>query len=231
MLPRAFAAVALAVAFSGCLSNGVRAPFSSEPCGPVEPASDGTLPVCIRENADAFLRYLLGKERAATQTAFLRSEFDGPPAFCTPDSCTETARTPHYRVLYHFADPGAPFVDVLAEIRVALNGTILDPGDAGLPDCIALPAECKFPIDEQAALRIARQNGLPAGVKPWATSFHFYFGDPTHPGERGRPGTFVWGVSSTLAEPSGHDGGHGKSAIIDGNDGRFYDISNWSVQY
>lgn len=127
---------------------------------------------------------------------------------------------PHYLLVADFYVAVHPSVRL--EFRLAPDGKLLWPDPAhSVPPCASLPVECHF-ISESEAIQLARRAGLPEGVRPWQTSFHFYAGL----NEETR--TFVWSVQATTKE--GRSGALGRLALFDANTGRPWGISSWFEQ-
>jgi hypothetical protein len=123
-------------------------------------------------------------------------------------------RSPRYIVLYRLRIPEKPFVDEVVVVNIKQDGGWFKDtaDDEGLPDCVSNPAECEFPIDEDAAIEIAKKAGLQTGVKPWKADFRW----------RGRKyGTYVWEVENTLSDT------HGEAVLIDANSGAVLEMGRW----
>jgi len=123
---------------------------------------------------------------------------------------------PRYIVLYKLRISGRPFVDEVVVVNIKENGGWFEDTahDEGLPDCVSQPEECEFPIDEAAAIEIARDVGLEAGNKPWKTDFRWF----------GRKhSTYAWVVENELGE------WFGESVLIDANDGVVINMGEWTT--
>jgi len=126
-------------------------------------------------------------------------------------------RHSRYIVIYLFRIPGKSFINEFIVLNIHEDGGWFDDtaSDEGLPDCAENPLECEFPIDEEAALEIARTVGLQQGIEPWRADFNW--------GRRAHK-TYVWEVWNTLGDR------RGERVIIDANDGAVLDMSEWRVE-
>ncbi len=124
---------------------------------------------------------------------------------------------PRYVVIYKFLVPGRPFVDEVVVVNIKTDGGWFEDTahDEGLPDCASQPKECEFPIDEAAAIEIARDAGLQEGKKPWRSDFRW--SGRTHK-------TYVWEIRNELEQLSG------ELVFIDANDGTVLEVSDWRVE-
>ena len=136
---------------------------------------------------------------------------------------------PVWRFSFRLRIPEKPWIDESVSVAVDLQGHLTPKRDAtgrylptggiaGIGDCAHDSSLCVFPIDEQEAIRIAKQDGLEEGLGPWKTSFHWYYS---------RDGRFVWVITNTLSD-RGPCERSGKSFIIDANTGAVFQRSNWS---
>jgi hypothetical protein len=129
-----------------------------------------------------------------------------------PDWC----RWPRYIVIYKLRIPGKPFVDEVVVVNIREDGRWFEDvaHDEGLPDCVSHPEECEFPIDEAAAIEIAREAGLQEGRKPWRSDLRW--SGRTHR-------TYVWEIRNELEQL------RGEFVFIDANDGTVLEVSEWHV--
>lgn len=80
---------------------------------------------------------------------------------------------------------------------------------------------CDFNITEEKAIKIATDNGLEKGIKPWKTGFIW---DPNLK-------QYTWHILSTSSESKSSEGfrGNGKEIIIDPNSGLVLEMNDWHV--
>ncbi len=123
---------------------------------------------------------------------------------------------PRYVVIYKLRISGRPFVDEVVVVNIKENGGWFEDTahDEGLPDCVSQPEECEFPIDEAAAIEIARDAGLQPGSKPWKADFSWF-------GRKHK--TYAWVVENELGE------WFGESVLIDANDGVVINMGEWII--
>ena len=133
-----------------------------------------------------------------------------------PESGAKFLQKPYYLMVYSFKIPEKPYVDGVIWFSVDTDGNvILEGGVFGIPD----PAKCDFPIDEAAAIQIAKNAGLEEGIAAWETSFHCY-----------GSARYVWTVQNTLTAPSQGDLLSGKGVVIDANSGEVIENYGWACQ-
>ena len=174
-------------------------------CGAAD-ASD--VPLNVLNKANDFIISKTGKEF-----------FD---KYITPDFTVITYNDPYYKMAYKFFMPEKPFVNTVINFIIDKNGNV-DRNDeiAGIPDYKNNPASCRFNINEEHAIKIAKENGLQTGVAKWKTGLLW---DKTFD-------QYVWHVLSTYSE-SGEDKnykGSGKELIIDPNTGEVISANLWHI--
>lgn len=132
-----------------------------------------------------------------------------------PEGAAEFLQRPYYLMVYSFKMPEKPFVNGVIEFCVDTDGNlILEREPYGIPD----PTKCDFPIDEAAAIQIAKNAGLEEGIAAWETSFHCY-----------GSARYVWTVQNTLTlSTSPEQGGNG--VVIDANSGEVIENYGWACQ-
>lgn len=127
-----------------------------------------------------------------------------------------------YFLAYRFTIPEKPFVNGSIRFTIDSLGNVLsDKEISGIPDCIHSPEDCEFVIDEQQAVRIAKENDLDEGIKEWRKSFMW---NSTY-------NKYVWQILSTLKESVGDFGyrGNGIEMIIDPNSGEVLALTEWRI--
>lgn len=131
--------------------------------------------------------------------------------------CADYLLAPNYFMVYSLKIPNKPYANVSISFSVDKNGNIIAGSQQGLPDCVSKPSECEFLIDENDAIKIARNAGLEEGISDWKTSFHWAYGNP---------GSYVWTVQNYLSS------NNGKIVMIDANSGDIIGgIGGWDVMY
>ena len=123
---------------------------------------------------------------------------------------------PRYIIIYNFRIPEKPYINEIVVVNIKEDGGWFQDvaHDEGLPDCVSHPGECDFPIDEAAAIEIARGAGLQDGNALWRADFR-WFGRRHH--------TYAWEVQNDLGER------HGESVLIDANDGAVINVGEWRI--
>jgi hypothetical protein len=145
-------------------------------------------------------------------------------------SALDPGSAPGWRFYYRLKVPEARWVREQVAVTVDLQGRLTPKYDKhgrfiqfsgidGIGNCARNPSLCKFPIDREAAIRIAKRNGLERGLAPWEVGFNWYHSES---------GRFIWHVSNTLQMDPDSCSGSGKSILIDANDGHVYQRSGWS---
>ncbi|MBS4033623.1 MAG: hypothetical protein KGZ85_04085 [Ignavibacterium sp.] len=127
-----------------------------------------------------------------------------------------------YFLTYKFSMPEKPFVYGSIRFTVdSLGGVLRDTEISGIPNCIQLPEECEFIIDEELAVKIAKDNNLDEGIKEWNKNFIW----------SSIYNKYVWQILSTLRESVGEFGyrGNGKEMIIDTNTGEVLALNEWRI--
>lgn len=126
---------------------------------------------------------------------------------------------PHWVIAYTFRIPEKPFIDQHVSLNIGLDGTLRPfpmRHTIAIPDCVQEPRECEFPIDEAAAMEIARKEGLEPGLKSWKAGFTWH-------GDYG----FIWGVRNTLSSEKQGCIESGKTVTIDANTGLLVRTLEW----
>jgi len=129
-------------------------------------------------------------------------------------TCPDWLKSPRYVVIYHFRIPEMPFVDELVIVNIRESGGWFEgvPHNEGLPNCLLQPEECEFVVDEDDAIAIAEDEGLPLGIEPWSATF-LWAGREFH--------TYAWSIQNTC------EGGRGEWVMIDANDGAVLARGEW----
>jgi hypothetical protein len=145
----------------------------------------------------------------------VRTQYFEPTPNCIerPESCSEAVRRPYALVIFRFRMPEISFVDV--DISCIVDRDLKVWELLGVPDCIDHPQECTFPIGEAAARSIATEVGLEPGLEPWRVKFLWNDGYKS----------YIWGISNTLHKYSG------RVVLIDANDGRVVETSEWTLAW
>jgi len=127
-----------------------------------------------------------------------------------------------YYMVYRFMMPEKPYVDTKIKFTVDSTGGVIDRDNiTGLPDCFSNPEKCQFNIDEEQAIKIARENKFEQGIKEWKMEFKW---DTKYD-------QYVWSILSTLKESRGTFGfrGSGEILLIDPNSGKIIAKDTWRV--
>lgn len=193
---------------------------------PVPSIVPGQIPDCILEKSNQIAISRLGK-------AFFREHVDFQPALSSysegdptciqnPSSCVEFVAKPHYRMAYTITVPDLPGQELPAGFVVDAAGNLAPGAEIyGLPDCVHDRGECVFTVaDEAAAIAIARQAGLEAGLDPWSVHFHWYGGEFQ---------TYVWTVENMLTADESTGQSSGRSVLVDANSGEVLEIFDLQV--
>lgn len=180
----------------------------------------------IIEQSDEYIRSQVGMDFFENYITFdkEKSEYYPPDNYCVqnPSECSEFLQKPNYLMVYSLTIPEIPYLDGHIEIHLDEEGELIAEAEpSGIPNCIATPIECEFPVDEVRAITIAENAGLAKGIKEWGKgSVHWYGGTLK---------TYVWTISNTLSE-KGSDA-TGQTVIIDANTGEVLgEILTWDRQ-
>ena len=200
-----------------CKSDrGAGQPLICLPATLGSPYSHRDVPEPIIDSAEALLKSRLGSNFFVAyfscdnqSSLFVAAR----PDLRTQDGFDERLKQEHYLVAFNFRMPQHEFVDEHVSCAVLTDATVLSCGP--IPDCMAEPKECQFPIDRDQARQIAIEQGLEPGLKEWEFSFHWNFGYQS----------YIWTVSNTLEETE--SGAEGRTAIIDSNTGHVYGVGGW----
>jgi len=114
-----------------------------------------------------------------------------------------------HRVTYSALLPGKPYATLILEIYLDEQGNVSR--YSGVPDCVADPKECTFPIDDQEAKALAIEAGLKPGTEYIELLSWDYERD-----------TFIWLVSSRVGETEFVVNYH--EVLLDANDGTVYEL-------
>jgi hypothetical protein len=142
--------------------------------------------------------------------------------YIKPDLTKSKELSTGYFLAYNLFMPEKPFVDGTIRFTVdSLGKVITDKEIAGIPNCTQSPTDCSFLIDEEMAVKIAKDNKLDEGIKEWRKSFIW---SSTYD-------KYVWQIMSTLKESVGEFGyrGNGKEIIIDPASGEILAIDEWRI--
>ncbi|MDR3665929.1 MAG: hypothetical protein P4L35_03690 [Ignavibacteriaceae bacterium] len=140
--------------------------------------------------------------------------------YISPDFVRTKVTPPYYFLTYKFIIPDKPFVNTVIQFSIDSLGNVVDDRDIiGIPNCI--DGGCSFNISEDRALKIAKDNGLEKGIKPWKTGFIW---DP-------KLKQYTWHILSTSSESQSSEGfrGYGKEIIIDPNSGVVLEMNDWHI--
>jgi hypothetical protein len=127
---------------------------------------------------------------------------------------------PYYFLTYRLIMPDKPYVNTIIQFSIDRTGNIIKDRDIiGIPNC--MEGGCNFNITEEQAIKIAKENGLDKGIKPWKTGFLW---DPNLK-------QYTWHILSTSSESQSSEGfkGYGKEIIIDPNSGLIIEMNDWHV--
>jgi hypothetical protein len=127
-----------------------------------------------------------------------------------------------YYMVYSFKMPEKPYVDTKIKFAVDTTGRVVERDNiTGLPDCFSSPEKCQFNIDEEQAIKIAKENKFEQGIKEWKVEFKW---DPKYD-------QYVWSILSTLKESKGTFGfrGSGEILLIDPDSGKVIAKNTWRV--
>ncbi|MHB8085436.1 MAG: hypothetical protein ACYDHZ_06400 [Dehalococcoidia bacterium] len=189
------------------LDNEITPSVNLPPPAPtIQSTDNNTIPRFIIEKADQFIISQVGKDYF---TKYISLDSLNSKYF-------EADR--RYDMTYLFKIPESPWVNGTIYLAVDAKGIINEKDAYGIPNCLKDPRKCKFPIDEQMAIDIAKSAGLEASAIEWKTSFHWY---------AGKYNTYVWTVENTFG--TSYNQGMGRGVAIDANTGNVLEIYNWSI--
>jgi len=168
---------------------------------------NGVVPQAILDKTDNFIIQRTGKD------FFER--------FIKPDFIKTKYSAPYYNMVYRFIMSDKSYVNVLITFSVDTLGNIVGNRDiTGIPDC--QNSDCSFSINEDSAIKIAKESGLPKGIKDWKISFIW----------DSKYNQYVWNILSTNSASGSSMGfrGNGKMIIIDANTGLVLSMNDWNVK-
>ena len=174
-------------------------------CGTNEEAN---VPLDVLEKADSFIVSKTGEQ-------FFKN-------YITTDFFRTQHTAPYYEMVYRLYIPETPHVDALIKFTVdSVGGVVKNRDIIGIPNCRFYPQVCEFNIDEQAARKIAKKNGLDGGIKEWKVGFIW----------NAKYDKYVWHILSTLKEMKGEFGyrAKGREAIIDPSNGEVIALNDWNI--
>ena len=187
---------------------------------PVPPKTDGRIPQEILASAREYVISRVGESFFESYMKWKpgRSCYlpVNPRNLADPDGCSPYLLVPRYRIAYDLHIPEKPWVHQTVWFFIYEDGGwVKDPTiQCGLPDCVAHPEECEFPIDGDDAKRIAEQAGLEAGLEDWRIGFIWWGAEYQ---------TYVWQVHNTLTKRSG------RTLVLDANTGEVLHVGEWVV--
>lgn len=129
----------------------------------------------------------------------------------------------HYEMHYWFIHPEKKYINEEIIFYIDTLGNInLERDVIGIPACNDAPSLCEFNIDEAEAKKIAQQNNLEEGVKPWLISFRW----------NEKLKQYVWHILTTTKETQGSQGmiGSGKEMLISPASGEALLVSEWNIR-
>ncbi len=128
---------------------------------------------------------------------------------------------PYYNMVYRLVIPDKSYVNELITFSVDTIGNIVrDINITGIPNCVE--EDCNFNITEDQAVKIAKDSGLPIGIKDWKTEFTW----------NSNLNQYVWQIISTDQASESTQGfrGSGKEIIIDANTGLVIAMHDWNIK-
>jgi hypothetical protein len=175
---------------------------------------------------EAFVRYYISKDSAEDY----REPQDYPKEFLQRPTRPGVLLVRAWRFSYHLQIHERPWVNAHFSVTVGLDGGltprfdeagrfIQEGGIDGIGNCAQDSTLCQFPIDRDAAIHIAKENGLEEGLAPWHVGFNWYHSED---------GRFIWAVSNTLRIGQDKCSNSGKDILIDANTGKIYQRTGWS---
>lgn len=176
-------------------------------------------PSCVAQEEAIIPSALLKK---ANKVVIEKTGEDFFEKYMNPDFSKIKHIPPNYYVVYHFFMPEKPYVNQFINFMINDSTGKLTPGMdvAGIPDCIN--DNCSFNINEEDAVKIAKDNGLEAGIKPWKKGLMW----------SSKLQQYVWDVISTLEGTEGSEGfrGNGKEVLIDPGTGLVLEMNDWYIK-
>ncbi len=142
--------------------------------------------------------------------------------YITPDFTRTKKDSTGYLMVYQMFDPDRPYVDDLIHFSTDTLGNVDTLKDViGIPDCKDNPELGNFSLNEEEAIKTAKEFGLPKGIKDWKTGFLW---DQKYQ-------QYVWHVLSVTEEnkKNGVYSGKGKEIIIDPASGNVLETNDWHI--
>jgi hypothetical protein len=174
-------------------------------------------PSCSRQEETVVPKDLLTK---ANNYIIQRTGSEFFEKYISPDFVRTKFTPPYYFLTYRLIMPEKPFVNTVIQFTIdSVGGVVKDRDIIGIPNC--LDGGCSFNINEEEAVKIAKDNGLEKGIKPWKTGFIW----------DSNLQQYVWHILSTSNESQSSEGfrGNGKEIIIDPNSGLVLSMNDWHV--
>jgi len=161
------------------------------------------IPDLIINNCDSLITSLVGKTYFAQYYQMSETSRYVPGYYSSPND-SSSWRMPKYSIFYNVNFTKEIKENNLLQIIVDTVGNIVS--NNGIPDCLNFPSKCSF-VRMDSILVVAKENKLPAGIKPWVKYL------------RWRNGFYVWEITSTTYENNGTTNGIAMS--INANTGEF----------
>ncbi|MDR3611152.1 MAG: hypothetical protein P4L27_11360 [Ignavibacteriaceae bacterium] len=174
-------------------------------------------PSCSREEETLVPKDLLSKANEFIKQRTGNEFFD---KYISPDFVRTKFTPPYYFLTYRLIIPDKPYVNTVIQFSVdSLGNVVKDRDIIGIPNCIE--EGCNFKITEDDAIKIAIDNGLKKGIKPWKRGFIW----------DAKLKQYTWHILSTESELQSSEGfrGFGKEIIIDPNSGLVLAMNDWHV--
>lgn len=143
--------------------------------------------------------------------------------YISPDYSKSKKIGSNYYLVYRFVMPDKKYVDEEITMSVdSLGNPIEGTPIQGIPNCRTAGDNCSFRIDEAAAMKIAEDNNLEKGIKPWKTDFRW----------DAELEKYVWSIRTVFSESESSQGyrGSGKEMLIDPNTGAVISTEEWHVR-
>lgn len=172
-------------------------------CPSCERQEEAVIPAAVLKKADQVIINRTGEE-------FFNK-------YIKPDFIKTKYNAPYFDVVYHFYMPEKPYVNAFINFSVDSMGVVASDREInGIPEC--KDDNCTFNINEEQALKIAKDNGLEPGIKEWHKGFLW----------DSKLNQYVWHVLSTFQE--GGQRSNGKEVIIDPNTGLVLAMNEWHIR-
>lgn len=185
----------------------------------------GSIPQIMIQHANQFVISKVGEDFFNRYLRIDSNRSQSYPADSScmnqPNSCPEYLKQPHFLIAYSFKIPGKTWIDEMIFIPEDNEGNVVLVGELyGLPNCVQLPDDCNFPIDESRAISIARESGLQDGIRAWQTDFYWYAREFK---------TYIWSITNTSSFSTNPLSGSGQTIIVDANSGQVLTTLSWSL--